>query len=587
MLFFFSQLPFMRCRILFLLLLLTAGSSAQLITRFETSGGTQTPAYPEIISWWKKADAASPLMKVMEMGASDAGYPLHLVLISADRNFSIPSIKKAGKVIILINNGIHPGEPDGIDASMLLAKEIIEGKKRLPPEVILAIIPVYNIGGALNRGRYVRVDQDGPEEKGSRGNAQNLDLNRDFIKCDTKEAISFTRIFHYLDPDVFIDNHVSNGADYQHIMTLIETQHNKLGGAMGIFQQKVFSPALYASMKEKSFDLVPYVNHSNETPDKGWPEFWDSPRYSSGYAALWNTFAFVPETHMLKPYRQRVAATQALMQSFIDFCAANYETIVGLRKQTRQQQAMQPSFPIAWKWEPTRFQEVVFKGYTPAQKTSSVSGLPRLFYDRTKPFEKKVPFYNEYSDTLSVATPKAYLIPQGWWKVLERLQANKIAMTPLAKDTVVEVEVYRIQSYQPSGRLFEAHRPNSNVKVLKSLQRRSFRKGDYLIPLTGANARFLVETLEPQAEDSYFAWNFFDAVLGQKEGFSDYAFEETAAAYLQKNPELRARLEDRKKRDSVFSKDGGAQLTFVYQNSPYAEPGFMQYPVYRLLRSIK
>jgi len=577
----------MRCRFLILFLLLTAGSSAQLTTRFETSGGTQTPNYSETISWWKKADAASTLVKVVEMGATDAGYPLHLVLISADKNFSIPAIKKAGKVIILVNNGIHPGEPDGIDASMLLAKDIIEGKKGLPVQVVLAIIPVYNIGGALNRGKYVRVDQDGPEEKGSRGNSQNLDLNRDFIKCDTKEALSFTRIFHYLDPDVFIDNHVSNGADYQHIMTLIETQHNKLGGAMGTFQQKVLSPALYASMKKKSFDLVPYVNHSNETPDKGWPEFWDSPRYSSGYAALWNTFAFVPETHMLKPYRQRVAATLALMQSFIDFCAASYQTIIRLRQQTRQQQATQIAFPIAWKWEPGRFQEVVFKGYTPGQKMSSVSGLPRLFYDRTKPFEKKVPFYNEYSDTLSVAAPKAYLIPQGWWKVLERLQANKIAMTRLSKDTTLEVEAYRIQSYQPSGRLFEAHRPNSNVKLLRSIQPHSFRKGDYLIPLTGANARFLVETMEPQAEDSYFAWNFFDAVLGQKEGFSDYAFEETAAAYLSNNPLIRASLEDRKNRDSVFAKDGGAQLAFVYQNSPYAESGFMQYPVYRILHPRK
>ncbi|MEJ7913541.1 MAG: M14 family metallopeptidase [Chitinophagaceae bacterium] len=577
----------MRCRILILVLLYNAVASAQPITRFETSGGKQTPTYTETISWWKKADASSPLLKMMEMGTTDAGYPLHLVLISTDNDFNIPSIKKAGKIIILINNGIHPGEPDGIDASMLLAKDIIQQKKLLPSQVILAIIPVYNIGGALNRSEYTRVDQDGPEEKGERSNSQNLDLNLDFIKCDTKEALSFTRIFHYLDPDVFIDNHVSNGADYQHTITLIETQHNKLGGSMGIFLQEVFSPALYASMKKKSFDLVPYVNHTNETPDKGWPEFWDSPRYSSGYAALWNTFSFVPETHMLKPYRQRVAATQALMQSFIEFCAANYKSIIQLRSETRQQQAKQTKFPIAWKWDPTRFQEILFKGYEPGQKTSAVSGLPRLFYDRTKPFQKKVPFYNEYIDTLSVAAPTAYLIPQGWWKVVERLQANKIAITRLARDTVVEVETYKIRSFQSSGRLFEAHRPNSNVQLLQSVRRQSFRKGDYLIPVTGKNARFLIETLEPQAEDSYFAWNFFDAILGQKEGSSDYAFEETAARYLASDPLLRARFDERKKTDSVFAKNGGAQLAFVYQNSPYAEKGFMQYPVYRILHQQK
>ena len=48
---------------------------------------------------------------------------------------------------------------------------------------------------------------------------------------------------------------------------------------------------------------------------------------------------------------------------------------------------------------------------------------------------------------------------------------------------------------------------------------KTFRKGDWVIELNQPANRFLMETLEPQAEDSYFAWNFFDAILGQKEGF--------------------------------------------------------------------
>ena len=96
--------------------------------------------------------------------------------------------------------------------------------------------------------------------------------------------------------------------------------------------------------------------------------------------------------------------------------------------------------------------------------------------------------------------------------------------------------------------------------------------------------RFLVETLEPVGEDSYFAWNFFDAILGQKEGYSSYSFEDTAAAYLKKNPALRAQLEQRRSTDTAFAKSAGAQLNFVYQNSPFFEPVHLRYPVYRLLR---
>ncbi|HYO23217.1 MAG TPA: M14 family metallopeptidase, partial [Flavisolibacter sp.] len=412
-------------RNIFLLIFLFSGlfSVAQKhITQFELSGGKESPTYENIIKWWKELDAASPLVQMKEMGPTDAGFPLHLILVSTGQHFDVKSVT-AEKNIILINNGIHPGEPDGIDASMLLIRDIVQGKYKLPSSIILGIIPVYNIGGALNRSVNYRIDQNGPTEKGFRGNAQNLDLNRDFIKMDSKNAASFARIFAMLDPDVFIDNHVSNGADYQHVMTLLTSQHNKLGGAMGEYMNTVFEPALYPLMKKKGFDLVPYVNHFGETPDKGWPAFYDSPRYGSGYGTLWNTFSFVPETHMLKPYKQRVEATKALMESFIEFTDKQGKKIKALREQTRQTQAAQTVFPIAWKWDRTRSTEISFKGYEAGFKASEVSGLPRLYYDRSKPYEKKIPFYNSYVDTLAVQKPSAYVIPQGWWKVIEKLEA--------------------------------------------------------------------------------------------------------------------------------------------------------------------
>ena len=575
----------MRNIVLSLFLLFSLPSLCQnFITRFEQSGGTESPTYPQIIQWWKSLAAAYPTVQIREMGPTDAGYPLHLILVSTDKTFDIKAIKSKKKNIIFINNGIHPGEPDGIDASMLLVRDITQGKYKLPSNIVLAFIPVYNIGGALNRSQNYRIDQNGPVEKGFRGNAQNLDLNRDFIKMDSKNAASFARIFTLLDPDIFIDNHVSNGADYQHVMTLLTSQHNKLGGAMGVFMNQTFEPGLYPLMKKKGFDLVPYVNHFGDTPDKGWPEFFDSPRYGSGYGTLWNTFSFVPETHMLKPYQQRVEATKALMESFIEFTAQHGKEIIRLREETAKAQQEQTHFPLAWKWDRTKASEITFKGYEARMKKSEVSGLDRLYYDKSKPYEKKIPFYNTYVDTLSVEKPQAYIIPQGWWKVIERLKANGIQMAPLKKDTVVEVEAYFITDYTSTARPYEGHHPNSRVLVSKTVKKVTFRRGDYLIPLAQKGVRFLMETLEPQGMDSYFTWNFFDTILGQKEGFSDYVFEETAAAYLKSNLELKKTLEEKKRADTAFAKSGAAQLNFIYQNSPYFEAAFQLYPVYRIKR---
>lgn len=556
--------------------------SQTMTTKFEQTNGQQTPTYYEIIDWWKKLDAQSPYVKLLTMGMTDANLPLHLAVVSTEKDFDFESLRKKNKRVILVNNGIHPGEPDGIDASMLLVRDIVAKRYVLPSNVVLAVVPVYNIGGCLNRSPDYRIDQNGPIEKGFRGNSENLDLNRDFIKCDSKDSRAFTEIFHLVDPDVFVDNHVSNGADYQHIMTLLTSQPSKLGGTMGDYLEKEFEPALYGLMKEKGYDLVPYVNAFGSTPENGWPEFWDSPRFSSGYASLWHTFAFVPETHMLKSYEQRVKSTYALMQCFIEFTARHSDQIRNLRSQDKQSAKSEIEFPISWQLDRSRWKEITYKGYEAGHKLSGVSGLPRLYYDRTKPFQKQVRIFNYYTSKTTIKKPVAYIIPQGWWKVIELLKLNKVQMQPLKHDTSVEVEIYHIDDYKTSLRQYEMHHVNSEVKIRTTREKMNFRKGDWYIPMNQAANRFLIETLEPQAEDSYFAWNFFDAILGQKEGYSDYAFEDIAADYLKNHPELRAKIDQRKEADTAFAKSAGAQLNFVFQNSPYFEPDYLRYPVYRV-----
>lgn len=572
-------------RLLCICLLIPGLLSAQLIsTRFEQSKGNQSPTYYEIIDWWKKLDEQSGKVKMQTMGMTDAGFPLHLIMVSNNGDYNPSNIRKNNKRIILINNGIHPGEPDGIDASMLLVRDIVANKYKLPDNLVLAIIPVYNIGGCLNRSNNFRVDQNGPEEFGSRGNSQNLDLNRDFIKCDSKDARAFAEIFHLLDPDVFVDNHVSNGADYQHVMTLLTTQHDKLGGALGEFMNKQFEPGLYSLMKEKGYDLIPYVNSFGDTPDNGWPEFWDSPRYGSGYAALWNTFSFVPESHMLKPYDQRVKATYTLMQSFISFTSAHSDEVRNLRMQAKQMAKTATEFPIGWILDRAQSQDFLFKGYKAGRKPSEISGLSRLYYDRNQPYEKTIKIMNHYTPKETVKKPVAYIIPQGWWKVIELLQLNKVTMRQFKKDTTIEVEGYRIADYKTSPRQYEMHHINSEIKTTTFTEKINFRKGDWLVPMDQVANRFIIEVLEPKAEDSYFAWNYFDAIMGQKEGYSAYVFEDIAADYVKNNQSIRLKLDERKAADTSFAKSASAQLNFVYQNSPWSEPAYMRYPVFRVIK---
>lgn len=550
------------------------------ITKFERTKGQETVTYFECIKYYQQLAKHYPKIHIQTLGETDAGYPLHLITFSNEGGADYAKFHQQNKRIILVNNGIHPGEPDGIDASMMLVRDLASGKKHLPDNIVLAIIPLYNIGGSLNRSPYYRVDQNGPAEFGSRGNAQNLDLNRDFIKADSKNARAFQQIYQMTDPDVFVDNHVSNGADYQHIITLLCTQHDKLGGVMGRYMYEQFEPGLYQLMKSKGYDLVPYVNHFGSTPDSGWIEYMDGPRYSSGYTTLFHTFGFVPETHMLKPYPQRVAATYALMECFIAFTSKNAAEIKQLRDQTKLSVKTQQEFPLSWQVDSSRYSERLFKGYQAGYKPSRISGLPRLYYDRKKPYERNIKFYNHFTAGNFVRKPTAYIIPQGWWKVIDLLKNSRVQVQQFQHDTTIEVTAYKIEDYKTPTRPYEGHyiHYNTMVKPIKTSIR--FLKGDYYIPMNQVANRFILETLEPAAGDSYFAWNFFDSILGQKEGYSSYVFEDTGYEYLSQHPELQDSLAAKRQADPEFAKNGNAQLNYVFRNSPYYEPGFMRYPVY-------
>ncbi len=542
----------------------------------------KTPEYTQVRHFYQSLDKRYKTIQVHTAGPTDTDDSLLVVYYSADAQFDIAQWKKQGKLVIFINNGIHPGEPDGIVAGMQLLWDITEQKIKIPDNIVLAVIPVFNISGARKQRQYTRANQNGPEITGFRANAQNLDLNRDFVKMDARETRSMVRLFRLLDPDVLIDNHVSNGADYQHVMTLLSTQCNKLGGPMGDYLNKTFEPALYDDMKQRGFDLVPYVNVWGTAPDNGWDAFMEIPRFFSGYAAMFHTYAFVAETHMLKPFPVRVKATYELMLSIINHTAENAKIIRTTRQQQKQWVANSTELAIDWAVDTTRPALIELKGFEAGYKPSDISGLPRLYYNRNKPIEIKTPFYNACTTRQKTDVPQAYVIPQGWNRVVSRLKANGVKMHKLNADTVIELTVYYITDYKTTPNPYEGHYLHSEVAVDKQTKQVPLWKGDYFIPVGQEAKRYLVETLEPTAPDAFFAWGFFDAVLQQKEYYSDYAFEDLAVELLAKDKQLKDKLEQRKATDPAFAKDGKAQLHFVFQNSAYHEPEHMRYPVYRL-----
>lgn len=569
--------------ILLFSIMANAQNKPDFLTTYEKGNGNQTATYEETIAYFQLLDKNFETISMEEMGLTDSGEPLHIVTFNPDKKFDFKKIQQE-KAVLLINNGIHPGEPDGIDATMMLFRDLALGKIKVPKNLVIVNIPIYNIGGALNRGSFSRANQNGPESYGFRGNARNYDLNRDFLKSDSRNARSFAQIFHKVNPDVFIDNHVSNGANYQYTFTYIATHTQKIGGNLGKFWDTEMIPTLLSDLKMKNIESVPYVNIHDEKPDGGFDAFMDYPRYSTGFASMFNTVGSMPETHMLKDYASRVKVTYEYMVATIDFTDKNHTKIKNLRSENLQNYLPNKKYTLLWELDESKVSSIPFLGFEGDYKPSEVSGKPRLFYDEKKPFSKTIPYHKDFKPSLEVVIPEAYVIPKSWWNVIDLLKINNIEIMPLEKDLEFEVESYRIGDFTTSGSAYEGHYPHTSVNVITTKKKVLFKKGDFVIKTQQSGVKYLLETLEPQANDSYFAWNFFDSVLQQKEYFSAYVFEDLAKKLLDENPKMNAEFEKKKADDKKFSDSGEAQLEWIYRHSEYYEKAHMEYPVYRIMK---
>ena len=607
-----------------------------LITPWERSGGRSTASYQECVNWYSTLARLFPgWLSFGSIGVGDNGLPIYAVTYSTQDRFKLnrfgqplnatvvdgnsASIEnnsplsaggsstelESKPLTLLINNNIHPGEPEGTDASMLLLRDMVFFPDQYynpylikPLDLRITVICQYNVDGTANRGRPSRANQVGPDAYGFRGNARNLDLNRDFIKLDSRNAEALVRFMASRKFDFFIDNHTSNGADYQYVLTYFHTRPEKLYHPRKQWIEP-FELELQKRLKADNWKTAPYVETLKTIPDSGLYAFWETGRYATGYAALIGTVGYTVETHMLKPFPQRVLATLAFMENFVENLGwvvipdvnsgmgltgvYDYKTSGKLNRLSADYFKKPGTWmPLNFQLDKSQFEYIDFYGYQSGYKKSEVTGMPRLYYDRSKPWQGKVKYFNRYVPVDSVLVPMAYIVSAAYPEIVDMLKRNDVYVKRNSVDTVLNLRVSYILDYKTVNRPYESHYLHYDIHVRDTIIPMKISAGDYIIPLRKETYALLVNVLEPQAPDSYFAWNYFDGILQQKEGFSDYVFEDYAADWLNKNPNKKNEFESMKKQDEAFAKNAWAQLQWIYQQTELYEPTHNRYPVYRL-----
>jgi Zinc carboxypeptidase len=555
------------------------------LTPYERGNQNQTTHWRECIEFYELLAQHFPkILQFKQIGIADSGIPIHAGVVTGDGVFERSTLQAAARPIFFNNNGIHPGEPEGIDACMAIIRDFCtkpEHLAQLGPTVYL-FIAIYNVDGCNNRNASSRVNQDGPENFGFRGNSLHLDLNRDFIKCDSLAAQCFNQFFSAWQPDVMVDTHTSNGADYPYTMTLIATQPDKLGGELGQFLRATILPAIYDAMEQRGWPTCPYVNPVHTSPDQGIADFLEVPRFSTGYAALHHCIGFMPETHMLKPFADRYESMRTLLQVILEFTVQHGAQIQALRRAAKQQ--VRSNWPVCWETDMKRPARLRFRGYAAVYKPSLLGNYQRLAYDRNQVWEQEIDHFDHCLTSIEVSAPKAYVIPQQWRAVIERLQWNGVRMTRIERAQSVAAQIWRITRVVSRTAPYEGHLFHDEVELAGWQEDVMLQPGDYWLDLNQPNARYAVETLEPQAHDSFFRWGFFNSVLEKKEAYSDYVFEDHALELLQTEAALRSQFEAWKVANPDLVGNQSGVLDFIFSHCErYREPEWRRYPVVRIL----
>jgi murein tripeptide amidase MpaA len=559
------------------------------LTYYEQSGFKKTPRYDETMQFCRRLEKASPWIKVSTFGKSPEGRDLILVVASKDGAFDPKKARKTDKAILLVQNGIHSGEIDGKDACLMLLRDIAitKTKSSLLDHAILLVIPIYNVDGHERFGLYNRINQNGPEEMGWRVTGQNLNLNRDYMKADAPETQAWLQMFNRWLPEMFLDAHVTDGADYQHIVTVGIEKHQNISDPIRSWVLEKFVPMI-SSLKTNGIPVAPYISlRDHEDPLKGNQSGVAPPRLSTPYVAIQNRPALLIETHMMKDYKSRVEGTYQTITAVLELVNREYKSLRNAVLQTDERTIKNIENPFPIRFETTENPSGTFHymGFKQKNEHSDISGSTRIIYTN-EPFEADIPMYDSVIISKSIQLPAAYLIPPQWQEVIKRLKLHGVKIERLKEPVTMEAEMYRFSNANWQQTPYEG-RHSVTYTVDKIKMERTFPSGTALVRLNQRTARVAINALEPEAPDAFAAWGFFDAVFEQKEYTEDYVMEPLAAEMLLKDSSLKLEFESRLKADTAFAKNPFARLNFFYQHSPYWDQNVNLYPVARVVKDIK
>lgn len=568
---------------------LMAGDEDPWITPAERTGLTATPDYDETVAWLTELVKAAPELEMVSIGRSLQGRDIWMVIASVEQAFNPAAMQASAKPLMLAHAGIHSGEIDGKDAGMMLLRDMTVANKRggLLENANFLFIPILNVDGHERRSAFNRINQRGPLEMGWRTNARNQNLNRDFTKLDTEGVRAVVNVFRQWQPDLYLDLHVTDGADYQYDITFGGNGRKGWSPAIGNWIEDVYRPAINNALSENGHEGGGLIFAANGMDMKDGLLTWSgNPRFSNGYGDAIHLPTILVENHSLKPYKRRVLGTYVLLAESLSLLAREK---VSLQKATDTDEQRRPrSMPLGFERDENQLTDKVsFKGIGSQRYQGEVSGGEVVRWTG-EPVAETIPEVLITKPTVLVELPSAYIIPPAWPDVAERVALHGLEVEKIAEPLTTRAEVYRLPDAgiaEPSAwtpNPFEGHIRIDPGEPVKEVLETTFPAGSFLISTDQPLGELLVLMLEPQAPDSFLQWGFFLEIFTRTEYAEAYVLEPLAQKMLEHDAGLKAQFEQKLSSDPEFAKSQYQRLMWFYEKTPFYDKQYLLYPVARI-----
>ena len=500
-----------------------------LLTVAERSAFKATATHAEVVELLDRLAAASSLVNRVALGRSGEGREIPAVVV-ADPPVATPAdaaaqVLERGKLVVMAIGNIHGGEVCGKEALGMLARELATTPSHpLMKDLIVILAPIYNTDGNERFGKDNRRGQQGPEQgMGRRTNAAGLDLNRDFINLEAPETRALVGFLKRWDPAVFIDTHTTNGSYHRYLITYEGPKTPAGSGRLIEFTRDTMFPAITRIANEK-YNLPTFFYGNFNRAHTRWTTYEATARFGTSYVGLCNRISILSEAYSYAPYKDRVLGTRDFVKACFAFAATNKDRIrklladvdaetVAAGRQPREADrvALRSEFAAA----PGK---VSVAGYIeqPAKQSSGGSSEPRRRRPRMistgEPKDYEVELWNHFKAAHAVRRPRAYLIPATLTGVIDKLRQHGVALDPLAEETEIAVEIYRVDKVAHAEREWQKHRL-ATVEATARTEMRSVPAGTFVVRTAQPLGNLVVYLLEPECEDGLAAWNYFDEYL--------------------------------------------------------------------------